>query len=420
MLAGSGKQATQTLHREIVGADDEKIGKIIAYVDQVGDAGVNRALLDPLRSRLALLRPVRPLRLSRLLFTPLDPLIVSPAVWRPTSLRVPRTALEPLTAAVTAQFGPDLAFINTVIEGKTTASLHAIASAGASLWPRAAEILAQAGAPPEWEQTGLPKAVFAPLARSVAAVLRRAVHLQQLARQAQIGPGNRDGEVVGQIMAGLANEPPDAAAMVAQLVLIEAPHAAIHLRRFVSGARDNAESIALNRAMGLGIDQCLTYLEREANFVRKIGAGSIRDAVEQVRFVAKLLHALEGDPAAAVHRSRVRSLRGQLDKASRLCFANGIREEVAAPLAAMTEATSAVEQRRIEASARELRSLENTARHFSDAASYDQHLDRMSEAVCSAFAAGAISLARACRLIEILSGPEAAIALHTSASARPA
>ena len=421
MLAASGKGAAQTLRREIVDADDEKISKIIAYVDQVGDAGVNRALLDPLRSRLALLRPVRPLRLARLLFLPLDPLIVSPAVWRAGSLRVPRTALEPLTAAVTAQFGRELASVHAAIEGENTGSLDVIAQAGTLLWPRAADILAKAPAPPEWEQTGLPGAVFAPLARSVAAVLRRAVPLQQLARQAQLGPGNRDDEVVGQILVGLADEPPDAAAMVAQLVLIEAPHAATHLRRLVSRARDQAESIALNRAMGLGVDQCLTFLEREANFVRKMGAGSIREATDQARFVANLLQALENDPAVAMHRPRVRSLRAQLDKASRLCFAKGMREEIAAPLAALTEAaTSADGQRRLEASARELRGLETIGRHVSDAASYDQHLERMSEAVREAFAAGSISLARACRLVEILSGPEAAIAFHANATPAPA
>ena len=412
MLASTKLQVAEALRRELGGVDDEKIGKIIAYVDRVGSGEINRTLLDSLRDRLATLRPSRPLRLSRLLFIPLDPLIVNPAVWRPGSLRVPRTALTPFTAAVTAQLGPMLALVNAMIKDCSSDAVDTIEEVGGVLWPRAGDILAQAQVPSEWAETGLPDAVFGALARPVAAVLRRGPPIYRLMRNALTGQTEADAELVGRIVAGLAQEPAEAAAMVTQLVLLHAPQASVHLRRCISAARDSAENVALSKAMSQGVNQCLNYLESDANFVRAMANGTIRDASEQVKFVAKLLLALESDPSATMHRVRIRVLRDKLDHSSRDCFARGIREQVTEPLAAMTEMVSAEDQRRLEASARELRALENNARQFSDSASYDLALRRSSDAVRHAFSIGTISVARGCRLIEILSGAEAAIAFY--------
>ncbi len=413
---GQASVSGSSIHRQLGDADDEKINKIIAYVDQFGDAAVNRTLLDPLRARLAALRPSRALRLSRLLFIPLDPLIVSPAVWRPGSLRVPRTTLAPLTAAVTARLGTEASRIAGMVGKLDGDAAETIEQAGALLWPRAADILADAPVPPEWRETELPEALFGPLARRVAAVIRRGSLLQGLVRDGEQGRFDDDAANVAAIMAGLVNESADGAAMVAQLVLIQAPHAVLHLRRFVSATRDSAESIALNKAMSLGVEQTLQFLEREANFARKINTGSIGDAGDTVRSVAKLLYALDSDTSAPVHRARLRAMRDGLDRASRACFAKSLKSDIIEPLAAMRRPDVVVEQRRLEVSARELRALESTARHFGDPAGYDCSLLQTSEAVRAAYAAGTIGLARACRLIEILSGPESAIELYHSAA----
>ena len=406
-----------TLRREIVHADDEKIGKIVAYVDQVGDAEINRALLDALRGRVALLRPVRPLRLSRLLFIPLDPLIVSPAKWRPDNPRVPRSALSPLFSLVMRQIGADVATLHGMVEGQTTQSEAAIAQAGGALWPRAAAILRAATPPPEWEQTRLPEALFSPMARAVAAVLWRGRDLLQLARNAQNRDASHDVHLVGDIMAKLADETPESAALVIQLVLLHAPQAIVHVRQAILTIQNAHENMTMHRALSLGVDQCLTYVECEADCVRKIAKGSVRQATEEIKLVARVLNAIDKDPSAAAHRSRLRAMREQMDKASQARFKNGILEDLARAVTALKQPASSTEQTQMETSARDLRALEGAARQFGNSTCYDQHLLHTADVARSAFAAGTISLPRACRLLEILSGPEAAMAFYQRAPA---
>jgi hypothetical protein len=67
----------RSLRAKLHNADDQKITRIISVVDAVSDPKVNQTLLEPFRERLAILKPVRPVRFSRMLFTPLNPLIVS-------------------------------------------------------------------------------------------------------------------------------------------------------------------------------------------------------------------------------------------------------------------------------------------------------------------------------------------------------
>ena len=417
--AAAAPSSAVALRREIVQADDEKLGKIIAYVDQVGAAEINRALLDTLRGRVALLRPVRPLQLSRLLFIPLDPLVVSPAKWRPGSPRIPRTALAPLFSLVVRQIGADIAALNGMVEGQTTQSDAAIAQAGAALWPRAAAILRAANPPPEWEQTRLPEPLFSPMARAVAAVLQRGSDLLRLARNAQKRDTSDDLTLASSIMAHLADETPEGAAIVIQLISLHAPQALVHVRRLVSAIRDAPESITLHRALGHGLDHCLSYVECEADCVRKIARGSIRDATGEIQVVAQVLTAIDQDLSAALHRGRVRALREELATARPARFRNGIQEDLIRALAALKQPASSTEQKQMEASARGLRALEGAARQFGHSVGYDQQLLHAADTVRNAFAAGTISLPRACRLLEILSGPEAAVALYRRAPAVP-
>ena len=64
-------------------------------VDAMPNRGAADQLIAPLRARLAHLRPPRPLRFARLLFLPLDPLIVPAARWRAAQPAIPRTVIPP-------------------------------------------------------------------------------------------------------------------------------------------------------------------------------------------------------------------------------------------------------------------------------------------------------------------------------------
>jgi hypothetical protein len=175
------------LRHELGTANDEKIKRVTEILDQVTDPRVNQAILDPLRARLAALNLMRPLRFSRLLFLPLDPLIVPASRWKPDEPSVPRTALAPLIRIVRAGLGSEMVFIERTIAGRRTDATQAIVLAGEALWPCAADILAAASAPDDWTEAGLSLRVFTPLAQAVSAVLRRGPHLYLLRRDHEIG-----------------------------------------------------------------------------------------------------------------------------------------------------------------------------------------------------------------------------------------
>jgi len=106
------------LQQSLFGAEDEQIKRVVAIVDALAERGAADRLIAPLRPRLAQLRPARPLRFCRLLFLPLDPLIVPAPKWRPMSLTIPRTVLEPLAVSVLDAMRPDArAAVEAVIAG---------------------------------------------------------------------------------------------------------------------------------------------------------------------------------------------------------------------------------------------------------------------------------------------------------------
>ena len=74
--------ALHDVARTLNAARDEQLARVVAVVDALPARGAADTLIAPLRPRLATLRPTRPLNLTRLLFTPLDPLIVPSAEWR--------------------------------------------------------------------------------------------------------------------------------------------------------------------------------------------------------------------------------------------------------------------------------------------------------------------------------------------------
>src|ERR1019366_3719591 len=105
--------------------------------DAMPSRGPADQLIAPLRGRLARLRPPRPLRFARLLFLPLDPLIVPAARWRAEQPTIPRTVIPVLAAAVEAAFGATGRTVASMIEGRTTEDTAVVDAAGALLWGHA-------------------------------------------------------------------------------------------------------------------------------------------------------------------------------------------------------------------------------------------------------------------------------------------
>jgi hypothetical protein len=407
-----GQLEMRALRHELLGADDEKFRRIIAVLDNINDPSVNQTILDPLRTRLASLKPVRPLRFIRLLFFPLDPLIVQARDWRPGDESVPRTVLASIGASVQAKLGGEVAKVEQIIAAHKTDQTQAITVAGAALWSRAAEILAVAPVPADWEATGLRLTAYPVLAQAIAAVLKRASRLRSLMLDEKIGALTPDIQTVRDILRDIASEPAEGCAMIVRLILVQSPHATPLLRQIAASSQNLAERSALQQAVASGLDKTLHHLDSETGLSDEIGRAVLAEVGDDVRRISAFLSELDLDTAAAKHRPRLAEIRQKLDKACRSRFAGGLTEGLVMPLAVASGPMDAAGQTQLETCARDLRTLETAARKVGGAVSYDKMLLQASEAVRAAAGAGTLSVVRRLRLTEILAGSEAAIALY--------
>lgn len=406
----------QALHSGLLEANDHKLRRVLAVVDGVADPAINQALLETLRPRLATLRPVRPLRLTRLLFIPLDPLTVPLRGWRPGDATVPRPVLAPIAQIVRSGLGDLAAVIDGIIAGHKADAAQAITLAGELLWPRAAAILAAAPMPADWTETGLPPGAYRPLAASIAAVLRRAPQLRCLALDEEQGGLDMDDAAVADILGTIMNKSATACAMIARLILVQSPHALPLLGAMANSGRTADEKAALRAAVDSAVATVLTHLERDSGFAHAIGPGPIGEAWSPLRRVLTLLGEIEADRSLSAHWPRLKTIRRSLDDACRALFARGVQERFIAPLAALSIPLDGSGQIALETVARELRKLETMARKVGDPADYDALLRTASDAVLTAADAGTMTAMRKYRLIEILAGSEAAEALYVEAS----
>jgi hypothetical protein len=407
-----GRNAATALSHELRAADDLKIRRITAMLDEVSDATGKQAILDPIRARLGVLKPIRPLRFPRLLFTPIEPLIVAPRAWRAGDITVPRSVLMSLSNVVRAGFGAETSAIDATIAGHKTDATQVVTSAGEALWPRAAEILAASSVPADWSETGLRPALYPALASAIAAVLRRAPQLRCLLLDEALGALETDRRTIEAILRDIAGEPAEGCAMVLELILQQAPRAAAILGACVSSVQNPAERAVLQRAMARGMEQVLGRMEGESGIMDEIARVPLAAVGEDVKRISTFLCSIGDDSGGSVYRPRIKAIRERLDHACRERFAAGIAEGLVQPLAAVSGQMDPAGQAQLETSARELRTLETVARTVGGALSYDHLLLQASKTVQAAAEAGTLTPVRQFRLIEILAGSQAAVTLY--------
>jgi hypothetical protein len=406
------------LHPGLLQADDEKIRRILAVVDDLADPAVNQALLDPLRPRLAALRPVRPLRFARLLFIPFDPLTVPVAEWRPGEPAIPRPILIPVARMVREGVGDLAATIDTIIACDQHGVTQAITEAGARLWPRAAEVLATAPVPADWPHAEIPAAAFPALAAILAAVLRRAARLRRLLRNEELGGLEPDLEAVNDILRDIASEAPLSRTMVARLLLVRSPHAMPLLRRVLAEDRSQPIRAMMRQAIEWATEATVARMEQHTAFGHTIGHGALAHVGEEARRITAVLRQIETSAEGAAYRARLTAIRAKLDASCRARFARGVGEVLLTRLTAAAQPMDAPGQADLETCARHLRKLDTSARGVGEPTTYDQQLRQAEAAVRAAAAAGTLTPMRQIRLIEILAGPEAAHAAYLQATAK--
>lgn len=393
----------RALNREIADAPDPHVVRIVATVDAMASRGSADALIAPLRPRLATLRPPRPLRFARLLFHPLDALIVPAARWRPDQNSIPRTAIAPMAEHVRIAMGADAAAIEARIQHRTTADTDIVARGGAILWPAASRILSASATPDTWERTELGPAVYSSLAACITALLGQAGALETMAAGTANGLLPPDEQRIAAILTGVAASHLPALPMMIALLLARVPESAAALPQAHSGATGVAVQAALDQAA----ERLLLQLDEDAGIEARIGSGSLRDAGVAAGWTASLLRQLDTGAANPRRRTHIQAIRKKLDADCKARFAAGLEHELLAPL--NDPAPLAVQA--LEATARSLRALETEARTIGSGTTYDRLLNKAAEAIGVRAMEGGMDLVDQMRLVEILSGPEAAMAL---------
>ena len=393
-----GSDARQ-LRAALAGAPDAAVTRVVAQLDALPVRGDADALIEHIRPRLRRLRPPRPLRLPRLLFLPLDAVLVAPCEWRRGMLEVPRSAILPVSGAVAAALGPLAAEIETAGMRGVCGDARLTAELGARLWPAAAALDLPVP-PPGWTLAGLPEDAARPVLALCVAVWRHAPALWAALHEE--GPpmallrgalGPLAGEGLGPLEAGMrlllrnATAPGDVVSAAASLLPSVRPAAERALRSAV--AQDVEE---------MGCAEPAALAEAASAFLRR-------------------LENLEAEGAPALRDARRRDLVPVRRDAASLCrdrFAAALEEALIAP-ATRAHAADAVPDEvvlALEGTARDLRRLETAGRRIGAEAEFDRLLRGASVRLASlAERPGGLGMVDLARLVEILAGSEAAATL---------
>jgi hypothetical protein len=408
LINRSSNPAIREVARGLAGARDEQILQVVAMVDAMPNRGAADQLIAPLRARLAHVRPPRPLRFARLLFMPLDPLIVPAARWRAEQPTIPRTAIPVLAAAVEAELGAPGRSIAAMIEGRTTHDLDVVAAAGELLWRRAGQVLLDARPLATWETTGLGAQVHRPLTRRIGTLLLQADRLRHMALNAAEGLVPPEANIVQTMVEDVIRCDPEAQPMIIALLLARVPEVAPVLVRvaMLLGQRGGA---LLRHAGEQAADLLLDQLEAPGG--AQLGGHDLAEAGATVRRLTSLLGALEAEQLSPDRRERLVEVRARIKTECQTRFTERLSTDLLDPLRACSADSGPEAGWELEAAARGLRALETEARRVGDDKAYDVLLAQAADMVRETTAQGGLDRVEGLRLMEIVAGPEAALAV---------
>jgi hypothetical protein len=397
----------RALTQALVGADDPQIMRIVALVDAMMLRGSADQLIEPLRQRLARLRPPRPLRFSRLMFYPLDLLVVPAARYRLGQQAIPRSALTPMADHIRLLMAAKGAAIEAEIIDRSTADTALISRLGRSLWPAAAHILADTAIPDTWDATELGDAAYRSLAGMVGALLAEAAALDTLCSDAATGLLPPAPEEVEAILSRVARANRTALPMMIAMFLDRLPETV----ELLPPAQKGPEAMAIHAAMDDAAGLLLRQLDQEEGTEKRIAAGTLAEAGAAVHRIATLLRHQDSPNANPRRRDQLGMVRQRLAAGCKARFASGLQDELLAPLQRVGVPLDLATIPALESAARGLRVLETEGRVISSGSAYDVLLGSAADAIKGSAMRDRLALADQIRLVEILSGPDAALAM---------
>ena len=396
MSAATSTNAVE-VKRSMLVARDEKIERIVAMVDNLPARGEADALIAPLRTRLMRLRPRRKLTSGRLMFMPLDPLIVPTAEWQRGQVGLPRGALTALIQQCRERVGDALEPVEQMIEGTDVEDAETVRRAGALLWPLAARAFEGAPPPAGWAAaTGLSAEDHAELLRLILGVLREAPEIEALVARTAEGSPPEMKQLRPLLARAAAHGEKQGVAAVLAVLLARLPVA----ERVLNAAGELAATgTGLTAAAAdLAIDIMLENVRPD-----HVASRSLGNAADELDAVAALLNGVERTGAGHRPSRRARSaeLRRALQSACRERFSEDLRARVLTRLAAGVEPCDAAAQAEVENAARDLRRFEHASRQLGG-----EPFERMLWEAADLLKAGAGPMVDRLRVIEILLGSD--------------
>jgi hypothetical protein len=167
---------------------------------------------------------------------------------------------------------------------------------------------------------------------------------------------------------------------------------------------------ALRLAGDQAIELLLDQLETPGSIETQLGRGNLMQSAEVVRRIGLLLREAEAAGARDQH-ARLATLRRRLEETCHARFAAGLATDVVGRLIVAEEPFDASSIDQMEAAARGLRTFETEARALGGGAGYDALLHQAADTVRGVPGSGALGTVQRIRLVEILAGPEAALAM---------
>lgn len=397
-------QDVRKTRRDLAEARDAQLLQVVTMIDRLDERGDADGILSPLRERLRSLRPARPLRFARLLFTPLDHLIVDASAWRPGGPFVSRVAIGPLVSLVrSAAPAGLLAEVDRLIAAAQHGQpqrqrIEVTEQAGALLWSLAASVLQAAmngAVPPSWVPAGMPSSEFLPVVSGLSFVLDHAPQLQEWERQGWVPELDRP---LAGLLREAAGHGPRAWGMVVALLMQRFPESAAP---FESALAAPGLAAGFGDAGRAAFGAALSGLEKTNLAADDVGAG----ATARIGRLSSLVEGLAANFPDAQGRSRAQQQKLRLQESCVSAFRSVLRSGLTDGLQSPTGTVSDDALEDSESTARQLRQFEQAARRLGGGARYDGML---AEAACGLQRLAALDAIEKGRLVEILQGPQAA------------
>ncbi|MCQ8241160.1 hypothetical protein [Rhizosaccharibacter radicis] len=408
------------LSQELRHASDNKILQVTRMVDMLPERGPADLLLEPVRARLAMLRPVRPMTRLRLLLTPADPVLVPAKSWHPDALTLPRSIIAPLVSLI-APTPEDVRGLNGQVPGDVSDGA-ALTRLGAPLWADTARRLTERDLPAAWSsrewqaQHGLTVTVLAPLLRALRLLLEQAVTLRQMPT---LSDAPLEASLAEVLAAGSAAGPLGWGVMLAMVLgTCRAELVMPIMQRFMRDQR-----LAGPYAAGLekAAKEMLDRIEDRIDAILPEAPLDAALASERIALAEKVGGFNRLDQRPPEEQRRTSRLRLKLIETNHALFERSLRARLLPPVGtAVMPATGDPGARdetvhTLEAEAQHLRGLAIAAKRLGDGERYERLLQEAAARYAAPPRAESLPLVDRMRLVELFAGPEAAWAMRPPA-----